>query len=72
MLPEYEDYGYAYEAAKVILEYGNIHLKLDPILGVTTAENLRSRKLLHKIGLREIDTIKPSDSTLEFLLFSNE
>lgn len=69
--PEYEDYGYTYEAAKAILEYGKIHLKLHPILGLTTAENLR-RELLHKIGLLEIGTIKPSDSALEFLLFSNE
>ena len=71
VLPEYEGYGYAYEAAKAVLEYGTIHLKLHPILAVTTAENLRSRTLLHKIGLREIDTIKPSESTTEFLLFSN-
>jgi len=45
VLPEYENFGYAYEAAKAILKYGKIYLKLHPILGVTTAENLRSRKL---------------------------
>ena len=72
VLPEYEGMGYIFEAATAVMAYGVNSLKLQPILAVTTPKNLRSRKLLNHIGLRQIDTIKPSEGGLEFLLFSND
>ncbi len=70
ILPEYEGKGFTYEAAKKTIEYGTSTLKLHPILGITTAKNTKSRNLLQKIGLVQVDTIVHDDD--ELLLYSNE
>ena len=70
LLPVYEGNGYVYEAAKALRDYGKQNLELDPLLAITTEENLRSRNLLVKLGFREKDTICPGDGKIEFLLYS--
>lgn len=71
ILPEYEGKGYTTEACKATLTYGKSELKLQPILGITTQKNSKSRHLLNKIGLQEVGKIKPTGSKEELLLFSN-
>ena len=70
LLPAYEGKGYTYEAAEALLAYGENVLKLEKVLAVTTAENIKSRKLLFKLGLVEQGTIFSKGVQEEFLLFS--
>lgn len=43
--------GYATEAALIVLAYGFDTLELPEILAVTTATNLRSQAVMHRIGM---------------------
>lgn len=70
ILPEYEGLGYTFEAAQATLDYGTNNLKLNPIYGITTEENVKSRNLLLKIGLIELEKIKTEPDQKEFLVFS--
>jgi len=54
-LKEFMGKGYAYEASITTLGYGKTVLGLDPIIAITSAENLRSQKLLEKLGMRLTD-----------------
>ncbi len=72
ILPEYEGKGYTFEACQAVMEYGTDELKLDSILGITTASNFKSRRLLTKIGLTEVGSVKPPKKDQEFLLYSNK
>ncbi|SMC83657.1 GNAT family N-acetyltransferase [Cellulophaga tyrosinoxydans] len=72
ILPDYEGLGYTYEAAIAAIHYGKNNLKLNPILGITTEDNYKSRNLLEKIGLSEVDTIKLEPDQKELLVFSTE
>jgi len=72
VLPEYKGKGYVFEAAKACMEYGQNTLKLDTILAITSHDNIRSKKLLLKIGLQETGTFFPPNDNEELLLFSNE
>ena len=51
-LANYRGKGYAFEAAKAVLEYGKNGLKLKRILAITAKDNLRSIALLEKIGMK--------------------
>lgn len=70
ILPDYSGNGYVLEAAKAVMAYGVTILNLNPILAVTTEMNLKSRRLLTKLGFRETGKVKPPGSEVEFLLFS--
>lgn len=50
-LPEYNGCGYAYEAAQKILSTLSKNTKYHPILAITIPGNIRSIKLLIKLGL---------------------
>ncbi len=52
LLPEYRGKGYAYEATKEIMKYASTELKIDPIVAITDLENIKSAKLLDRLGLR--------------------
>ncbi|WP_394974910.1 GNAT family N-acetyltransferase [uncultured Croceitalea sp.] len=56
-LPKYEGKGYTYEAAKAIIQYGLNYLNLETILAITTKANIKSKKLLIKLGLVPKDEI---------------
>jgi len=47
--------GYAQEAAAAVLAYGHGSLGLETIAAIVNPENLASRRVLEKIGLRFID-----------------
>lgn len=51
MLPEFEGNGYAYEASAPILNYGFSTLNFDTIGAITLESNIRSIKLIEKLGL---------------------
>ncbi|WP_190809255.1 GNAT family N-acetyltransferase [Flagellimonas sp. S3867] len=70
ILPQFEGKGFVYEACTTLLSYGKEILKLSPILAITTVENIKSQRLLTKIGLNNSGTIKPKTDKEEYLLFS--
>lgn len=49
--------GYATEAAKAMLEFGFHHLKLQRIIGFIHPDNIGSRRVLEKAGLKEIGAL---------------
>ena len=51
-LPQYWGQGYAYEAAAAVMHFGYSKLNLKRIVGLTSAGNTTSVKLLHRLGLR--------------------
>lgn len=50
-LPQYMGKGYAFESAKAVLSFAKNNLKLRAVAGITMQSNIRSRKLLEKLGL---------------------
>jgi len=70
ILPEYEGKGYVFEVAKKLMQYGLNTLELNPILAITSSDNVRSQRLLLKIGFKETGTITPPKDNQELLLFS--
>ncbi len=71
LLPEYEGQGYAMEAAKACLKYAKALLNLHPILAIVSPGNLRSHKLLEKIGFRKTENIKADNQGEKLLVFTN-
>ncbi|SRX55646.1 GNAT family N-acetyltransferase [Aequorivita sp. CIP111184] len=69
-LAEFGKKGYAFEAAKAVLQFAAENLKIQTIVGIVLPENISSIKLLKKLGLMEIGTYKYEDGE-ELLLFSN-
>jgi len=62
-LPAYEGKGYAYEAAKVIRDFGLNTLGMESIQAITTVDNTASQKLLTKLGfLQTGETTLPGDT----------
>lgn len=70
LLPKYEGYGYAFEAASATMQFGRIELKQNRILAICMKTNEKSLALLGKLGFRKIDTIKLSEDAEELLLLS--
>ena len=50
--------GYATEAAKAALAYGFDSLQLDRIIALTKPENIASRRVIEKIGMRYVKNAK--------------
>jgi RimJ/RimL family protein N-acetyltransferase len=71
LLPEYEGKGYALEAAKACMEYASTELKIDVIKAITSKTNVRSQKLLEKIGLKFEKLINLPNDKEEIMLYSN-
>lgn len=69
ILPEYERNGYAYEAAKAILEYSIHDLEYETLLGITSTDNKVSQDLLVKLGMSLQKQITENKETL--LVYSN-
>lgn len=51
LLPEFWGYGYATEGARASLQYGFETLKLDEIVSITVAANIRSRRVMERIRM---------------------
>lgn len=66
LLPQYWNRGYVTEAAGAAIEHARHHLALGEILGITTPHNLRSIRVLEKLGLtfREQRALTPDSAEL--------
>lgn len=69
-LPAFEGQGYTFEAASQLLCHGKEKLGFDPILGITTEENIASQRVLEKIGLKSQGKVKSPPENEELLLYS--
>jgi [ribosomal protein S5]-alanine N-acetyltransferase len=54
LMPQFWEYGYAFEAAKYTLNYGFNQLHLKTIVGRAHIDNIASLKILEKIGMQFI------------------
>lgn len=70
-LPSFTGKGYAFEMANATLSYAVNQLKMPVIYAITVATNLRSIRLLEKIGLKFIKKINAPKDNEELLLYSN-
>lgn len=51
-LPQFTGQGYAYEAARAVLDHAKNDLNIPRIVAITAPDNERSGRLLEKLGLR--------------------
>lgn len=72
LLPQFEKNGYAFEASTALMKFAKETLELNIVYGITIQENTASRKLLERLGLKQIDIIRLKDDNADLLLFSNE
>ena len=68
LLPEFSGKGYATEGAKAAMDHGYNTLGIKRIVGITSAENKASIKVLEKLGLTFEKTV-PYEGGGESLLF---
>jgi RimJ/RimL family protein N-acetyltransferase len=69
-LPEYWNRGFAFEAAKAILQYGYTTLEVEKIVGLTSEDNFGSINLLKKLGMDFERTVKMSDDDPGTVLYA--
>jgi RimJ/RimL family protein N-acetyltransferase len=70
LMPEYRGHGYAFEAARATVDLARDTLKLPGLLAITAGNNIRSIKLLEKIGMSFDKLIALPGSDKEVKLFS--
>jgi len=70
LLPAYENLGYGFESAAKLLEVGIKEFHIKRISAITTKENIASQKLIEKLGLKYVNTIKIPNDEAELLLYS--
>lgn len=63
-LPDFRGNGYAFEAADAILNYSRDVLKIETVLAITLPENLRSIRLLEKLGFQFSRHLPENDHVL--------
>lgn len=71
-LPQYEQKGYAFEAASCILHAAFYEFNIQTVQGYTTKQNYGSQKLLEKLGLLKKGTVTLPDDDEEILLYKIE
>ena len=69
-LPEFRGKGFALEAAKALMAYGQDRLKLSKIVAAANPNNVSSIKLLEKLGMRFEHMIFDVPSNSEMKVFS--
>lgn len=69
-LPNFEQKGYAFEAASLIRDLGFNEFGIGHISAITTKENKASQRLLEKLGLEFIKYTKLPDSNETLLYYS--
>lgn len=70
-LPQFEGQGYGFESASALLDYARKELKIDKMVAITNPDNLKSQKLLRKIGLEFERMVLLPDEKEEIMLFSS-
>jgi RimJ/RimL family protein N-acetyltransferase len=71
-LPSQVGKGYAFEVASATMKHAAKNLGVITVLAITTADNVRSLKLLKKLGMRFDKQIQFPDGNEEMMLFTNE
>lgn len=69
LLPQYENNGYAFEAAEAVMIYAKDQLDLKKLAAITIPNNNSSIKLLEKLGMKFKKTIKLTNDPEELMLF---
>jgi RimJ/RimL family protein N-acetyltransferase len=69
-LPEFTGKGFAFEIANATMMFAKSILKLPVILAITVPKNIKSIKLLEKLGLKFSKTIKLRNDGEDVMLFS--
>ena len=60
-LPNFRGKGYAFEATNAILTFAKNDLQIDPIVAITNMDNIKSCKLLERLGLKFDKIIQLAD-----------
>ncbi len=71
-LPQYWSKGYAYESASAVMGHGRDMLGFTRIIGLTSADNISSIKLLEKIGLKYERMVQMPEDDKEIQLFASD
>jgi RimJ/RimL family protein N-acetyltransferase len=69
-LPKGRGKGYAFEATKALMEYGISEFKFEIILAIANKDNVRSHRLLEKLGLSFKKYVQLYDEEEEICLFT--
>lgn len=72
LLPKFWGQGYAYESASAVLAFAQRELGLRRIVAITNPDNVRSIRVLEKLGLRFQQMMRLSDDGPELKLFGRE
>lgn len=72
LLPAFEGLGYGFESASKVLEIGKTKFNIDRFSAITTRNNPGSQRLIEKLGLRYIETIRIPNDEEELLLYRIE
>ena len=75
MLPEFEKKGYAFEAASRLLIYIRENRIQNKVLGITKNSNLKSIRLLEKLGMKRASDIEEAlqqKNELIYYLYLNQ
>lgn len=70
-LPQFTGKGFAFEIANATLTYATTKLNLPKISAITIAANIKSIRLIEKIGMTYIKTFCFPNNTEELLLYNN-
>ncbi|WP_163324381.1 GNAT family N-acetyltransferase [Draconibacterium mangrovi] len=68
-LPEFEGQGYAFEAAERLKKAGIVDFKIKNITAITAKYNLRSQRLLEKLGMRFTKHVTLPNDTEEIMFY---
>ena len=71
-LPEFRSKGYAFEATKAVLTFAKNDLKIDPIIAIANVDNIKSSKLLERLGLRFDKIIQLEDDAVKCRLYRTD
>jgi RimJ/RimL family protein N-acetyltransferase len=69
-LPEFWRNGYAFEAATAVMSYGRKTLGLSRVVAILSQDNVRSSKLLEKLGFRFETTLRYQPTNEELHLYA--
>jgi RimJ/RimL family protein N-acetyltransferase len=70
LLPEYWRGGYAFEAARAVLDFGLSDLALARIVAITAPDNARSIRLLERLGLAFEANVRLAGADEEIALYA--
>ncbi|AZZ95529.1 GNAT family N-acetyltransferase [Hahella sp. KA22] len=68
-MPPFRSQGYAYEAAKAVLDFGATKLGMSRIVGIVDQSNASSIRLLEKIGMAMEKTIRLPNGDVDLFLY---